>query len=121
MEFKHGVLSEKIIQCFYRVYNQLGYGFLEKVYENALKYEIEKIGKKAESQVPITVFYDGASVGTYFADLVVEDSIILEIKAARSITDEHKAQLLSYLKATGKEVGLVLNFGPEPQIARRVN
>jgi len=100
VELKHGALSEKVIQCFCRVYNQPGYGFLEKVYETALKLGIEKLGRKVESQVSITVFYDGTAVGTCIADLVVEDQMILEIKAVRTITEDHKAQLLSYLKAT---------------------
>lgn len=121
MEFKHGELSKQIIRAFYQVYNGLGYGFLEKVYENALSHELRKQGLTVSSQVPIRVMYDGVVVGSFFADLLVNEKIILEIKVAAAITDAHTAQLINYLKATGKEVGLILNFGPKAEIARRVN
>jgi GxxExxY protein len=113
-------LTETIICCFYTVYNTLGYGFLEKVYENALCMELEKKGLRAQCQHPITVFYNGSVVGEYFADILVEGEVILEIKAAACIIPGHEAQLLNYLKATGKEVGLILNFGPSPEIKRRM-
>lgn len=116
----HEKLTEKIIGCFYDVYNQLNYGFLEKVYENALKIELKSKGLKAESQKRIEVIFKGCVVGEYFADLVVNDLVIIEIKAAENLCDEHSLQLLNYLRATNMEVGLLLNFGKKPQIARRV-
>jgi GxxExxY protein len=120
MEFKHRDLSDKIINSFYEVYNKLGYGFLEKVYENALAHELRKRGFKVVQQAPIHVHYDGVIVGEYFADLVVNDALILELKSVESILEEHKAQLLNYLKATDIDVGLTLNFGPQPQISRKI-
>ena len=116
---KHKSLTDAVLCCFYTVYNTLGYGFLEKVYENALLIELEKRGIKAQAQYPITVFFDDKPVGEYFADILVEGVVIIEIKAARSILPEHEAQLLNYLKATEMEVGLLLNFGPSPHFKRR--
>ena len=117
--YKHEELTERIIEAFYRVYNNLGYGFLEKVYENALLIELAKMGIQAIAQCPIRVLYDGQAVGEHFADIIVNDCIIVELKAARTITSEHEAQLLNYLKATEIEVGLVMNFGPKPEVRRR--
>jgi GxxExxY protein len=97
----------------------LGYGFLEKVYENALKLELEKAGHKVDSQKQIKVTYGVEIVGEYYADLVVDDLVILELKAAGVICEDHVAQLLNYLRATDVEVGLLLNFGKEPQFVRR--
>ena len=97
---KHKALTEAVLCCFYTVYNTLGYGFLEKVYENALLMELGKRGIKAQSQYPIAVYYDDKPVGEYFADILVDDAVMVEIKAARSILPEHEAQLLNYLKAT---------------------
>ncbi len=119
-ELKYSELTEAIICCFYTVYNKLGYGFLEKVYENALLLELSKRGMTALAQAPINVFYYGDIVGQYFADILVNDSLIIEIKAARNLLPEHEAQLLNYLKATNVEVGLLLNFGPSPQIKRKL-
>ena len=119
-EYLHKALTSEIIGCFYDVYNKLGYGFLEKVYENALKYELEKKGLKVEKQKSITVFYDEIKVGEYFADLIVDDAIILELKAAESLCEEHEYQLINYLKATNIEVGLLLNFGKKPEIRRKI-
>ena len=119
-DFKHKELSEKIISAFYKVYNTLGYGFLEKVYENALKIELEEMGVTAEAQHPIKVSYAGKIIGEYYADLLVEDFIIVEIKAAKNLSAEHEAQLLNYLKATDKEVGLLINFGPKAEVKRKV-
>jgi GxxExxY protein len=114
-------LTDAIICCFYNVYNRLGAGFLEKVYENALLIELRKIGLTAVAQYPISVYYDGIAVGEYFADITVEGKIILEIKVANCLTSAHEAQLVNYLKATGFEIGLLLNFGPEPQVKRKVH
>ncbi len=119
-EFLHQELSSEIIKCFYKVYNTLGYGFLEKVYENSLRIELESCGLEVERQMPITVYYEGQEVGVYFADLVVEQKIILELKAAESLCEEHELQLINYLKATEFELGLLLNFGKKPEIRRKL-
>lgn len=113
-------ITSKIIGAFFKVYNTLGYGFLEKVYENALKLELVKLGFKVEQQKNIRVFYEGFEVGSYFGDLIVNDIIILELKAAENFCEEHEAQLLNYLKATDKEVGLLFNFGKEAKFIRKV-
>ncbi|MBX7234076.1 MAG: GxxExxY protein [Caldilineales bacterium] len=117
---KHEEITEKIIHAFYRVYNTLGYGFLEKVYENAMAIELRKMGLKVVQQARIVVYYEGEEVGDHNADLLVEDLVIVELKAARVLEDSHEAQLLNYLKATTIEVGLLLNFGPKPQFRRKV-
>ena len=117
---KHINLSDDIIRIFYKVYNKLGYGFLEKVYENSMMIESKREGVRAVSQAPIKVLYDNEIVGEYFADILVDNRIILEIKAVRSLLADHEAQLLNYLKATEFEVGLLLNFGPKPVIKRRI-
>ncbi len=117
---KHSDLTDKIIKAYYDVYNQLGYGFLEKVYENALLIELRKKGLFCVAQLPIEVFYEEQKVGQYFADILVEDSVILEIKAAESLVEEHEAQLINYLKATELEIGLLLNFGKKPEFKRKI-
>ncbi len=119
LPYKHAELTEKIIAAFYKVYNTLGYGFLEKVYENALVIELRKQALEVVAQAPITVFYDDTVVGEYFADLLVAKAVIVELKAAKDLAEEHEAQLLNYLKATPHEVGLLLNFGPQPQFKRK--
>jgi GxxExxY protein len=116
---KYRQLTERIIGVFYEVYNRLGYGFLEKVYENSMLIEFEKEKIPVIVQAPIKVFYEGKIVGEYFADLLVDDKVIVEIKATKVLAPEHEAQLLNYLKATDKEVGLLLNFGPKPEIRRK--
>ena len=118
-ERKHSEITDQIICSFYNVYNQLGYGFLEKVYEKALVIELEEVGLSVVNQHPIKVMYKGFCIGDYKCDLFVEYSVIIEIKATRVFLPEHEAQLLNYLKATDIEVGLLLNFGPEPQIKRK--
>ena len=119
-DFKYKELTEKIIEIFYRVYNKLGYGFLEKVYENAMMIEFKKDGIHAVPQAAIQVVYEGEVIGEYFADIMVENKVIVEIKAAKSLASENEAQLLNYLKATNIEVGLLLNFGRKPEIKRKV-
>ncbi len=119
--FKHTELTERIIQVFYKVYNTLGHGFLEKVYENAMFHELTMTGLNVKRQHPIIVFYDGVEVGSYYADLIVEGLVIVELKAAESICEEHVCQLINYLKATDVEVGLLLNFGRRPQLRRKVH
>ncbi len=120
MALKHREITEQIIQSFYRVYHVLGHGFLEKVYENSMAVELRERGLSVQQQAPIRVLYDGHIVGEYFADLLVDGSVIVEIKAAQNLTDEHFAQIINYLKATGIEVGLLLNFGPKPEVRRKV-
>ncbi|MFA6427484.1 MAG: GxxExxY protein [Candidatus Magasanikbacteria bacterium] len=115
-----GPLSNKVIGAFYNVYNRLGFGFLEKVYENALVKELSRQGIHGRRQIPIKVFDLGELVGEYFADIIVEDKIILELKAAESLCEEHEAQLLNYLRATSIEVGFLFNFGKDPQFSRKV-
>ncbi len=117
---KHGELTEKIIAGFYQVYNTLGWGFLERVYQLSLLHELEKRGMHVEPWGKVNVYYDGRLVGKYIADLLVEDSVILELKAVEALSAAHEAQLVNYLKATTIEVGLLLNFGPRPQVKRKV-
>ncbi len=118
-KYQHKELTEKIIKCVFEVYNILGSGFLEKVYENALVEELQKNGLKATSQIPITVLYKGKNVGEYTSDIVVEDKIIIEIKAVEKIIDIHELQIKNYLKATGLEVGLLINFGKNVEVKRK--
>ena len=120
MKYKYSELTDKIISCFYKVYNTLGYGFLEKVYENALKIELENSGFSVEAQKPIKVLYIRRTVGDYFADLVVDNKVIIEVKANETLVPENEAQLVNYLKATEFEVGLLLNFGKKPEIKRKI-
>jgi len=119
-DYPHQVITDKIIRDFYNVYNTLGYGFLEKVYENALSHELRKTGFKVEQQKPIKVIYDQIRVGDYFADIVVDGIVILEIKAIEVLNTAHGQQLVNYLKATEIEVGLLLNFGKKPERIRKV-
>jgi GxxExxY protein len=112
--------TRRIIGAFSEVYNHMGPGFLEKVYENAMLIELKARGLQANAQHPIKVMYKAHPVGEYLADLVVEEKVICEIKAMRSLRPEHEAQLIHYLKATGIKVGLLLNFGPKPEIMRRI-
>ena len=116
----HEELTNNVICAFYNVYNTLGHGFLEKVYENALVIELQNIGLSVAQQVGVKVFYKGDQVGDYYADIVVDGLVILELKAAESLKNEHFAQLTNYLKATDKEVGLLLNFGKKPEFKRIV-
>jgi len=109
-----------LIGAFFRVYNALGHGFLEKGYENALAIEARKLGLEVEQQMPTKVYYGGNIVGEYFADLAINNEIIVELKSARAIAPEHEAQLINYLKATHFEVGLLLNFGLKPEFRRRI-
>ena len=119
-EGKHSEVTHTIIGAFYKVYNTLGYGFPEKVYENALALELRKCGLRVEQQFPITVYYDGLVVGNYNADMLVNDNVILELKAIKQLSEEHEAQLFNYLKATSVEVGLLFNFGPKAEYKRKV-
>jgi len=114
-------LTEKIIGCAYRVYNRMGFGFVESVYEKCMLIELTKAGLGVESQKPITVHYEDEIVGQFIADIVVEDTILLELKSVKQIAKPHEVQLVNYLVATGKPVGLVINFGEaEVEIKRKV-
>ena len=116
----HKEITGKIIEGFYTVYNVLGYGFLEKAYENAMDIELRKAGLGVIQQKNIKVYYAGEEIGDYFADLLVENMVIVELKAAEAICDEHEAQLINYLRATEIEVGLLLNFGKKPEFKRKI-
>ena len=117
---KHRELTEKIIGVFYDVYNELGHGFLESVYEQALSVALSEAGMKTERQVPVSVWFRGQQIGDFRADIVVEEKVLLELKAARTIEQAHEKQLLNYLRATDIEVGLLLNFGAKAQFRRLV-
>lgn len=118
---EHRDITEKIIGCAYRVYNTMGFGFLESVYEKCMLIELLKEGLKTETQKPITVHYENEIVGEFVADIIVEDSIILELKSVRRIAQAHEVQLVNYLVATGKQVGLILNFGERKvEVKRKV-
>jgi GxxExxY protein len=116
----HEELSEKIIGAFFNVYNALGYGFLEKIYENVMLIELEKVGLFAEAQKNIKVYYESKEIGNYFADILVDNRIIIELKAESNLCKEHEAQLTNYLRATEIEVGLLLNFGKTAQFKRKI-
>ncbi len=116
----HKELSDGIIQAFYDVYNALGYGFLEKVYQNALFYELNTRGYHVMAQQPCNVYYNGVKVGDFQTDILVNEEIILELKARETIMPEHKVQLINYLKASNIELGFILNFGRKPEFERIV-
>jgi GxxExxY protein len=119
-KLKHSDITDKVLNAFFKtVYPQLGYGFLEKVYENALALSLRQMGLKVDQQARILVYFANEVVGEYYADLLVEDCVIVELKAAQSLNREHEAQLLNYLRATPYEVGLLLNFGPKPEFRRK--
>ena len=119
-DFKHTEITDKIIKLFYDVYNELGFGFLEKVYQNALFMELKANGFDVEPQKIIKVYYKGRQVGDYYADIIVNNLIILELKATQCLVQENEFQLINYLKATDIEVGLLLNFGIKPEVKRKV-
>lgn len=119
-ELLHRELTSKILKVFYLVYNVLGYGFLERVYQNALFYELEEYGFKVEAQKKIKVYYKDLVVGDYITDIIVNDLVILELKAQEHLVEANEFQLLNYLKATECEVGLLLNFGKKPEFIRKI-
>ena len=119
MEYKE--LTEKIIGCAYRVYNKMGFGFLESVYEKCMLIELTKAGLDTESQKPIRIQYDGEVVGDFIADILVNDTVLLELKSVRKLVEAHEVQLVNYLVATGKPVGLLINFGEtRAEVKRKV-
>jgi GxxExxY protein len=116
----HSEVTDKNLQGFYHVYNTLGHGFLEKVYENALALTLRREGFEVGQQVPVKVYFEGDQVGDYYADLIVAGRVIVELKAAVALSSAHEAQLVNYLKATDIEVGLLVNFGETPEFRRKV-
>lgn len=117
--YKHSEVTDKIIKAYYNVYNTLGTGFLEKVYERAMVVELQNMGISAVAQRPINVLYKGKLVGEYFADILVEDCVIVELKVAETLGEEGEAQLINYLRATHIEVGLLMNFGKKAQFKKK--
>jgi GxxExxY protein len=117
---KHEELSKRIIAAAYAVHKELGYGFVEKVYKNAFSIELQENNIKSAIEVPLKVLYHDRIVGDYFADMIVEDKIIVEAKAVSELNSVHEVQLVNYLKATGLQVGLLINFGQSVQVKRRV-
>ena len=120
MQLLHKEITEKIIKSYFKVYNTLGYGFLEKVYENAMAIELRKNGLDVKCQHPITVLYESEIVGEYFADIIINGIVVIELKAAKEISEEHECQLINYLKATNIELGLLMNFGKDAEYKRKV-
>jgi GxxExxY protein len=116
----HANITQKIIEAFYLVYNKLGYGFLEKVYHNAMLIELKRMGFECKSQHPIKVYYDEYQVGDYYSDIIVNDSVIIENKASEALSEANENQLINYLKATDIEIGLLLNFGKKPEFRRKI-
>jgi GxxExxY protein len=118
--FKHSEITDKIIRVFFEVYNELGHGFLESVYERSLEIALNSLGLKVFRQIQIPVWFRGKPVGDFTADMLVEDCVLLGLKAARALDPSHQAQLLNYLRATEIEVGLLLNFGLKPEFKRLI-
>jgi GxxExxY protein len=114
----HKSITDKILKVYYEVYNELGYGFLEKVYQNAMYFELKSLGYKVEAQKQIKVYYKKQLVGEYYSDLLVEDKVIVELKATELLMNAHVAQIMNYLKGAPIEVGLLLNFGEQPEFKR---
>jgi GxxExxY protein len=120
MHLLHNELTSLILKTYYEVYNELGYGFLEKVYQNALLIELKNKGLEVVPNKKIIVYYKGENVGDYYADIIVNNTVILELKAAEYIIDQFENQLLNYLKGTDCEIGLLLNFGKKPEFRRKI-
>jgi GxxExxY protein len=118
--FKHSEITDKVIRIFFEVYNELGHGFLESVYERSLEIALNSLGLKVCRQIQIPVWFRGQPVGDFTADMLVADCVLLELKAARALDSSHQAQLLNYLRATEIEVGLLLNFGLKPEFKRLI-
>lgn len=113
-------VGRRVLTAFYQVYNTLGFGFLEKVYENALASKLRKNGHYVQQQVPVRVYFEGEVIGNYFADIVVDKCVIIEVKAADALHEAHEAQLINYLRATSIELGFLINFGEKPEFRRKV-
>jgi GxxExxY protein len=119
-DYLHEDLTRKVIQVFYEVYSELGYGFLEKVYENAMVIALKNKGLYCQTQRKISVVFRGEKVGEYYSDLIVNETLILELKACEVLVPDHEAQLINYLRSTSIEIGLLLNFGKRPEIRRKI-
>jgi GxxExxY protein len=117
-DLKHGLITDKILRVFYEVYNELGHGFLESVYHRSFVLALESVGLNVCSRVDIPVWFRGTQVGRFEADILVENCVLLELKAIHTLDSSHRAQLLNYLRATEIEVGLLLNFGEKPEFKR---
>jgi GxxExxY protein len=120
VNYKHSEITDKIIEAFYKVYNTLGYGFLEKVYERAMMIELTRLGLECSNQNAVKVYFDNQIVGDYVSDNLVEQKVITELKTAERLILADEAQLINYLKATTIEVGLLVNFRPKPEVRRKV-
>ncbi|MFP4024602.1 MAG: GxxExxY protein [Thiohalospira sp.] len=120
MVYLHQDITERIIKAYYKVYNTLGYGFLERVYQKAMLIELRNIGLHCNEEYPVKVYYQNILVGDYRADIIVEDKVIIENKASDALCEEHEYQLINYLKATEIEIGLLLNFGKKPEFKRKI-
>ena len=118
-DFKYKEIVDKIINIFYKVYNQLGYGFSEKVYKSAIMIEFKKEGIPSVSQSGIKVFYKGEIIDEHYADILVDNKVLVKIKAAKELVEDNEAQLLHYLEATDIEAGILLNFGTRPKVKLR--
>jgi GxxExxY protein len=118
--YLHSELTDKILHCVHEVHRKLGHGFFEKVYENALMIVLKKAGLRAVQQVPVKVYFEGEVIGEYIADVLVEDTVVLELKAVSELASVHEVQLVNYLKSSGIRVGLLINFGPKLTIKRKV-
>ncbi len=116
----HEDITKKILKAYYKVYNTLGYGFLEKVYQKALLIELKRMGLESKEEVPIKVYYEGEKVGDYRVDIIVDNLVIIENKAQEVLAEENEFQLINYLKATNIEIGLLLNFGKAPEFKRKI-
>jgi len=116
----HTATTSTVIESFYRVYNTLGYGFLEKVYERAMVLDLARLGVHIQVREPVTVWYAGEIVGKFYPDLTIQNAVIVELKAVKELLPEHEVQLVNYLTATALEIGLLLNFGPRPQVKRKI-
>lgn len=114
----HKKITDAVLRAYYDVYNELGHGFLEKVYQNAIYFELKSLGYNVEAQKQIKVYFRNQLVGEYYADILIEDKVIIELKACELLMNVHIAQLMNYLKATEVEVGLLLNFGEKPEFKR---
>ncbi|HEY8366368.1 MAG TPA: GxxExxY protein [Bacteroidia bacterium] len=119
-DYKYSDITSKVIKAFFKVYNSLGFGFLERVYENAMFIELNNMGLNVEKQKRLTVYYENQQIGNYFADFLIEEKVIIELKAVERLIEEHELQIINYLRATDLEVGLILNFGKKPEFKRKI-
>lgn len=118
--YLHSDITAKCLEAFYKVYNKLGHGFLEKIYVNALSIELKKAGLSIQREYPIDVYYEGDKIGVYYSDIMINEKVIIEVKAVDVLIPAHEAQLINYLRATDIEVGLLFNFGKKPESKRKV-